>query len=165
LLTAVERFEQKVDRSGGPDACHPWTGALSSGYGVMTVEGKKGNVYVHRWAYEHFVGPIPEGIIVGHTCHDLDLSCRGGECPHRRCANQTHLKPMTHGDNLRAGRGAERTRERRAAIRPTHCPQGHPYAGENLYIHPLGHRCCRACGREASRRYKARQTAKARAHR
>lgn len=23
--TVAERFEEKVDRSGGPDACHPWT--------------------------------------------------------------------------------------------------------------------------------------------
>lgn len=29
----------------------------------------------------------------------------------------------------------------------THCPQGHPYAGENLHITRDGSRCCRACGR------------------
>lgn len=28
----------------------------------------------------------------------------------------------------------------------THCPQGHPYSGDNLYVHPDGrHRACRTC--------------------
>jgi len=40
----------------------------------------------------------------------------------------------------------------------THCPQGHPYEGDNLYINPVGHRICRQCGREKSQRqYLARQ--------
>lgn len=31
----------------------------------------------------------------------------------------------------------------------THCPAGHPYAGENLYVDPQGYRRCRACKRQA----------------
>src|SRR6188474_1286654 len=27
----------------------------------------------------------------------------------------------------------------------THCPQGHPYAGENLYVNPRGKRLCKIC--------------------
>ena len=27
----------------------------------------------------------------------------------------------------------------------THCPHGHPYAGDNLYVDPSGYRRCRAC--------------------
>jgi len=30
----------------------------------------------------------------------------------------------------------------------THCPKGHPYDGENLYVSPRGYRNCRACARE-----------------
>ena len=30
----------------------------------------------------------------------------------------------------------------------THCPQGHEYAGTNLYISPRGSRICRTCMRE-----------------
>jgi hypothetical protein len=41
--------------------------------------------------------------------------------------------------------------------RPTHCPQGHPYAGENLYLHPTGNLVCRLCSREANRRYQKRK--------
>lgn len=27
----------------------------------------------------------------------------------------------------------------------THCPQNHPYAGENLYVQPNGQRVCKTC--------------------
>ena len=37
-----------------------------------------------------------------------------------------------------------------ASVR-THCPAGHPYAGDNLFIRRNGHRKCRTCHRE---RYK-----------
>lgn len=30
-------------------------------------------------------------------------------------------------------------------IRKTHCPQGHPYSGGNLYVDPAGTRQCRKC--------------------
>jgi hypothetical protein len=31
--------------------------------------------------------------------------------------------------------------------RKSHCPNGHPYSGDNLYEHPDGSRKCRACMR------------------
>ena len=35
----------------------------------------------------------------------------------------------------------------------THCPAGHEYAGDNLYVHPTkGQRYCRACGRAHAQR-------------
>lgn len=37
-------------------------------------------------------------------------------------------------------------------VSKTHCPKGHPYLGENVYIDPKGNRRCRECkrlGREA----------------
>ena len=27
----------------------------------------------------------------------------------------------------------------------THCPKGHPYSGDNLYINTNGYRCCKKC--------------------
>ncbi len=36
----------------------------------------------------------------------------------------------------------------------THCPQGHPYSGYNLYIRKCGRRMCRACNN--ARRNRAR---------
>ncbi len=37
--------------------------------------------------------------------------------------------------------------------RKTHCPQGHPYSGDNLYVDPNGNRRCQQCRRD--RRAKA----------
>lgn len=39
----------------------------------------------------------------------------------------------------------------------THCPQGHPYSGENLRINSKDRRECRACLREKRRRFKERR--------
>ena len=34
----------------------------------------------------------------------------------------------------------------------THCPKGHPYSGDNLYIRNCGRRMCRACNNERRNR-------------
>jgi HNH endonuclease len=133
-----ERFERRVDRSGGPDACHPWTGGTSdTGYGTFhPVDGTV--VLTHRYAWEQEHGPIPEGAHVDHTCHN-GTGCPGGpSCPHRRCCNVRHLEPTTGPDNV--------DRSHNARQRRTHCPSGHAYTPENTY-HPPGrrHRMCRAC--------------------
>ena len=47
-------------------------------------------------------------------------------------------------------------------VRKTHCPQGHPYSGDNLYRRTDGGRDCRACMRERQRRFYARQPKKER---
>lgn len=40
----------------------------------------------------------------------------------------------------------------------THCPYGHPYAGENLYVDPQGNRRCRACKLKARKEKRWRET-------
>ena len=52
---------------GAPDDCWPWAGPTNTqGYGVVSVNRRQ--VRAHRLAYELFVGPIPEGMEVCHTC-------------------------------------------------------------------------------------------------
>ncbi len=126
-----ERWLEKVDTSGGPDACHPWTGArVDQGYGTLRRGKDEGfrpiGTHVYAWVRVH--GPVPAGMHVDHICHNLDLTCVGGpECPHRRCCNVAHLRVGTIGDNVRSGRSPEL-----ASIRITernHARKGGPQQG------------------------------------
>ena len=98
----AERFWSKVDRSGGPDACWPYTGALVwDGYGRFRLTDR--TVRAHRYAYELTHGP---------TRSPLDHLCRN-----RVCCNPSHLEPVTPEENRR--RGAQYGRRRSTAyVRP-----------------------------------------------
>lgn len=91
--------------------------------------------YVHRYAYQRFVGPIPNGMEIDHVCRN------------RACANPLHLEAITHHENLLRGRTLT---ARNAAA--THCPHGHAYTPDNTYLRqrPDGRyeRECRVCRRE-----------------
>lgn len=70
-------------------------------------------------------------------------------CRNPLCVRPDHLEQVTPRENLLRGVGPSAK-----AAKKTHCPQGHPYAGENLGIHRNGNRWCRTCHRENQlRRY------------
>lgn len=99
----------------------------------------------HRFAYEIFIGPLPNGMTIEHRCHTEDAACAGGvTCPHRRCCNPTHLEPVSAEENTRRGR--------RWQLRKTHCPQGHKYDEANTYVDRHGHRHCRRCNADRAAR-------------
>jgi HNH endonuclease len=102
---------------------------MGNGYGMITVGGVRWAA--HRYSYTQLVGPIPEGL-------DLDHLCRN-----RPCCNPAHLEPVTRSENLKRGNVGVWAKEHNG--KKTHCPSGHEYSGDNLYIHPRGSRCCRAC--------------------
>lgn len=56
----------------------------------------------------------------------------------------------------------ERNRLRQQKV--THCPQGHPYSGDNLYIRPTGARACRICRAADDRARKERKKAQSKCH-
>lgn len=149
--TPAERFERLHEKR--PDGCWHWTGPLSpAGYGVLDARGRW---IAHRWAYEHFVGPIPDGFDIDHACHNPDPDCPGGDaCLHRRCVNPAHLEPATRRENL--------SRSRHTTVgRPpaTECAKGHPLEGDNLYFDSDGRRRCRTCSREWGRAHRERRAA------
>lgn len=143
-------FWSKVDKSGGPDACWPWTGHIApSGYGVHS------QARAHRVAFECISGPIPAEITIDHLCHQPE-ECEGGDdCPHRRCCNPAHLGLASAVSNAMRGNSPAAKNARK-----THCPQGHPYDEVNTYIRQ-GHRYCRECGRERNRKYQQRRRSQA----
>jgi hypothetical protein len=115
----IARFEAKVDRSGGPDACHPWLGATNAkGYGRFRVkrDGRWTHTPAHRYAWVLAKGRIPKGVYPDHECHTKDLDCPGGVCPHRLCCNPRHLARTTDAQNRERAR-RRRERQRRLAQR------------------------------------------------
>jgi hypothetical protein len=96
-LTLTERFLARVDKT---DSCWLWRGKpYPNGYCRMHLhKGPGGGVLAHRLAYELFVGPIPEGMMV---CHNCDASYSVGDISYRRCVNPAHLFLGTGLDNMR----------------------------------------------------------------
>lgn len=153
-MTLRERVEFYADMSGGPDSCWTWTGELDKGgYGSIHARAMPTRL-AHRLSYMAFVGPIPDGMHLDHTCHDPATCRAGAKCPHRRCVNPDHLEPVTPAENVaRCGSVFGEN------MRKTHCPKGHPYSGTNLYLTKRG-RACRTCRLANDARMNARRATK-----
>jgi hypothetical protein len=140
MVTLIERFEKKFCPEPNT-GCWLWHGATTvGGYGVCG--GRKHRSYAHRWSYEHFVGPIPDGLEIDHLCR---VRC---------CVNPDHLEPVTHEENLRRGESPAAR-----CSRLTHCPAGHAYDEANTMRRADGSRECHACflvhQRARSKRFRA----------
>ena len=68
------------------NGCWVWKKVLRNGYGLF-YKGKK-NESAHRVSYRVFKGPIPDGLILRHTCDNPS------------CINPDHLIPGTMKENM-----------------------------------------------------------------
>lgn len=108
--SVARRFWAKVDRSGGPDACWPWTAGVADkapgkNYGAFGVcSGKV--MRAHRFSWMLHNGAIPEGFHVLHSCDNPS------------CVNPAHLRVGTNADNA-----SDRVnRNRQGALIGEECP-------------------------------------------
>jgi hypothetical protein len=131
----LERFDQKW--TPAPNGCWIWIGGNVRGYGMFKLEGKSRRAA--RVAYEWFVGPIPDGLEIDHTCRNPP------------CVNPKHLEPVTQYENS-IMRGV--TNSASINARKTHCSRGHHFDQANTYIHPDGSRHCRQCQKIYNRNYR-----------
>lgn len=133
---APARFADRTEL--GENGCILWTGFLDrDGYGQFVVDGR--NVRVHRWSYEHHIGPIPDGLVIDHLCRN------------RACVNAKHMEPVTPLENTRRGVAPTAINARKTA-----CKRGHVFTETNTVAVPGG-RACRTCRVEATRQWRARQ--------
>lgn len=126
--STLERFVSllSIDENG----CWVWRGAISKGYGYLSVGKKK--VLAHRWSYTTFKGQIPDGLTVHHKCYNPS------------CVNPNHLKAITQMEN--------NYDSPRYSGNKTHCPNGHEYTFDNTMIHNKnGGRQCRICNNERNK--------------
>lgn len=139
--TTEERFWPRVNKNGPvpssrPDLgnCWLWTASCDPrGYGHLGGFGL---------AHHVLVGKPAKGLVYDHLCRV------------HSCVRPEHLEAVTQAENIRRGDAPEAMRQ--FQLKKTHCPQGHPYEGGNLYMSPgTVSRECRACRRDRVRRWRA----------
>lgn len=127
LITDRERFFRSIKKDG---ECWVWQLAKDwDGYGLFKIYPIQRRA--HRWAYEEFVGNIPNGLQIDHLC------CNPA------CVNPDHLDVVTVRENAHRAWRANKKR----------CVHGHPLFGDNLYIAPNGTRACKKCRLQKSNDY------------
>ena len=126
-----------------PDTgCWLWTGFINpGGYAAMSIwdsrDQKSYSFRVHQATYAHKNGLPPPGLVTDHLCRV------------RHCVNPEHLQMVTNRENVLRGDGYTAKRARQ-----THCKNGHPLKGDNLYINPSsGGRVCRTCVAKLNKKY------------
>lgn len=133
------RFWSKVEKT---ETCWLWLPPTNhAGYGIFWPTNKK-RFMAHRWAYETFVGPVPEGL-------DLDHLCRV-----RQCVNPAHLEPVTRRENTLRGNSPSVVIRRRGT-----CDRGHELTADNLANAGNGKVTCRKCHNAWRRRTREKRTA------
>jgi len=137
MNSEIHRFMSHVQRARD---CWFWRGALDiGGYGRFRRSSKVGGHtdMAHRYSYEYFIRKIPKTMQLDHLCAV------------RNCVNPYHLEVVTNQQNIQRGFTARGGKK--------HCPNGHRYSGDNLYVAPNNNGIgCRICRSKQTRAYKKR---------
>lgn len=112
--------------------CWEWLHYINpkTGYGTTSRAGGKATVGAHVLSYEIFVGDVPPGLQIDHTCSN------------RKCCNPHHLAPVSPAENSRrtALRGLHRNSLK------TECPTCRgPFTRVKTPSRPEGFRRCVPC--------------------
>lgn len=126
----LRRFEAKI-LAEPMSGCWLWMASDNgAGYGWLSHDGRYGGrSLAHRMAYEHWRGPIPEGLDIDHLCR---VRC---------CVNPWHLRAVTRRENLLA-KGSLSDAKRRHDR--TQCLRGHA----RFRVRTDGTRYCLECHRQ-----------------
>lgn len=143
----MKRFWSKVT-TNRETGCWEWIGARNSrGRAVWSIQSRA--VLAYRVAWEHFCGPIPDGMTVDHLCGS------------RTCINPEHLEIVTRSLNSHRGTPSVPLRtdpDRPRFIRPVvqletrqvgYCRHGHNLTEPGAFtVARRGEICCIRCRRE-----------------
>lgn len=127
-LSPLERLIIQIIVDGR--GCWIWQGGRTNknGHARFAVNGNK--VLVHRYTFEKFVRPIPDGLVLDHLCRTPP------------CVNPSHLVPRTNAVNILIGEGPPAQNSRRSV-----CVKGHEFIVRyiNLKGKRIIQRKCQEC--------------------
>lgn len=114
------RFLVKV-LTDAATGCWNWIGALRTkeykntvyAYGTFSRDGRPDHIVLaHRFSYEKYVGPVPDGLEIDHVCQN------------KLCVNPEHLEAVTHQVNCqrRSKSGPYRTAREASVMSATANP-------------------------------------------
>jgi len=128
-----DRFWNKVQPCP-MSGCWIWM-AFCDGWGYGRFRfGNRSSAFAHRIAYLTLVGPVADGLELDHRCRT------------KPCVNPSHLRAVTHFENVMRGDAPPAVN-----ARATTCRRGHDFTSDNVRISRRGcgatFRSCRACVR------------------